>query len=393
MAPTEVLAEQHYLSVHGMLEELSVPDPATLSGSRPLRVVLLTNRTPAAERTRILEALAAGGVDIALGTHALLTEGVRFADLGAVVIDEQHRFGVEQRAALRAKGRDGEDGADPDLLVMTATPIPRTAAMVVFGDLDMTVVDELPAGRAPVATTWVRTPLEETEAWQRVRDEVAAGHRAFVVCPLVEGSERVEAKSATAEFERLAAEVLPGLGLGLLHGQMRSADKESVMARFRRGEVSVLVATTVIEVGVDVPEATVMVVESADRFGIAQLHQLRGRVGRSDLPAWCYLLGEDVTPDAGTRLAALEKSTDGFELADVDMELRGAGTILGTRQKGRSDLKLASLARRDRGLVDEARRVAVDLLADDPVLDRLPQLADETRLFLGEEEAGYLFKS
>ena len=393
MVPTEVLAEQHHLSVHGMLEELSVPDPGTLSGTRPLRVALLTNRTPGAERARTLEALSTGAVDLVVGTHALLTEGVRFADLGAVVIDEQHRFGVEQRAALRAKGREGGQGADPDLLVMTATPIPRTAAMVVFGDLDMTVIDELPAGRAPVTTTWVRTPLEEHEAWERVRAEAAAGHRAFVVCPLVDGSERVEAKSATAEFERLATEVLPGLELGLLHGQMKSADKEAVMARFRRGEVSVLVATTVIEVGVDVPEATVMVVESADRFGIAQLHQLRGRVGRSELPAWCYLLGDDVSPDAATRLAALEKSTDGFELADVDMELRGAGTILGTRQKGRSDLKLASLARKDRALVDEARQVAVDLLAEDPVLERLPQLADETRLFLGEEEAGYLFKS
>ena len=394
MAPTEVLAEQHHLSVHGLLEELTVPDPATLSGTRPLHVALLTNRTPAAERTRILGALATRGVDIVVGTHALLTEGVRFADLGAVVIDEQHRFGVEQRAALRAKGRDGEgEGADPDLLVMTATPIPRTAAMVVFGDLDMTVIDELPAGRAPVVTSWVRTPLEEEEAWQRVRAEVAAGHRAFVVCPLVEGSERVVAKSATEEFERLAAKVLPGLELGLLHGQMRSSDKEAVMARFRRGELGVLVATTVIEVGVDVSEATVMVVEDADRFGIAQLHQLRGRVGRSALPSWCYLLGEDVNPDAAQRLGALERSTDGFELADVDMDLRGAGTILGTRQKGRSDLKLASLKRRDRAAVEQARRVAEDLLRDDPLLERLPLLAEETRLFLGEEEAGYLFKS
>jgi ATP-dependent DNA helicase RecG len=201
------------------------------------------------------------------------------------------------------------------------------------------------------------------------------------------------AKSATEEYERLAHKVLPDLALGLLHGQMRSADKESVMAAFRRGELGVLVATTVIEVGVDVPDATVMVVEDADRFGIAQLHQLRGRVGRSDRPSWCYLLGEDVSPDAGKRLAALERSTDGFELADVDMELRGEGAILGTRQKGRSDLKLASLRRGDRPLVEEARRVAEDLLGDDPTLDRLPLLADETRLFLGEDEAGYLFKS
>jgi ATP-dependent DNA helicase RecG len=392
MAPTEVLAEQHHLSVREMLEGLTVADPATLSGERPLRVALLTNRTSGAERARILDELGTGAADIVIGTHALLTEGVRFARLGAVVIDEQHRFGVDQRAALRAKGRDG-GGADPDLLVMTATPIPRTAAMVVFGDLDMTVVDELPAGRSPVETTWVRTPLEEEGAWNRVRDQVAMGHRAFVVCPLVEGSERVAAKSATEEFERLAGKVLPELCLGLLHGQMRSADKESVMGRFRRGDIEVLVATTVIEVGVDVPEATVMVVEDADRFGIAQLHQLRGRVGRSGRASWCYLLGEDVTPDAATRLAALESSTDGFELADVDLELRGEGTILGTRQKGRSDLKLASLRKADRRAVEEARRVAEALLAADPVLAQLPQLADETRLFLGEDEAGYLFKS
>jgi ATP-dependent DNA helicase RecG len=392
MAPTEVLAEQHHLSVRAMLDGMSVADPATLSGERPLRVALLTNRTSGAERTRILDELGAGTADIVIGTHALLTEGVRFARLGAVVIDEQHRFGVDQRAALRAKGRAG-GGADPDLLVMTATPIPRTAAMVVFGDLDMTVIDELPAGRSPVETTWVRTPMEEEGAWIRVRDQVARGHRAFVVCPLVEGSERVAAKSATEEFERLAGKVLPELRLGLLHGQMRSADKESVMAGFRRGDIEVLVATTVIEVGVDVPEATVMVVEDADRFGIAQLHQLRGRVGRSGRGSWCYLLGEDVTPDAATRLTAVEASTDGFELADVDLGLRGEGTILGTRQKGRSDLKLASLRKADRPAVDEARRVAEALLGDDPVLASLPQLADETRLFLGEDEAGYLFKS
>ncbi len=392
MAPTEVLAEQHHLGVRELLADVVVPDTSTLTGERPPSVALLTNRTTAGERARILEDLATSRVDIVVGTHALLTEGVRFADLGAVVIDEQHRFGVEQRAALRDKGRDG-GGADPDLLVMTATPIPRTAAMVVFGDLDMTVIDELPAGRRPVTTTWVRSALEEQEAWNRVRDEVAAGHRGFVVCPLVEGSERVVAKSATEEFERLAAEVLPDLRLGLLHGQMKSAAKESVMTGFRRGDVDVLVATTVIEVGVDVPEATVMVVQDADRFGIAQLHQLRGRVGRSDLPSWCYLLGEDITPDAGTRLAALERTTDGFELADVDMELRGEGAILGTRQKGRSDLKLASLRKGDRPLVQEARTVAESLLGDDPLLARLPQLADETRLFLGEDEAGYLFKS
>jgi ATP-dependent DNA helicase RecG len=395
MAPTEVLAEQHFLGVRALLADLVVPDPGRLAGERPLAVALLTNRTPASERARLHEGLRSGAVDLVVGTHALITEEVRFSSLGVVVIDEQHRFGVEQRDALRVKGRDttSGEGADPDLLVMTATPIPRTAAMVVFGDLDVTELDELPAGREPVRTVWARTAVDEEAAWQLVRDEVAAGHRAYVVCPLVEGSERVQATSATEERERLESTVLSGLRIGLLHGQLKASEKEGVMDRFRRGELQVLVATTVIEVGVDVPEATVMVVRDAQRFGIAQLHQLRGRVGRSERPSWCYLLGEAASPEAATRLEALERSTDGFELADVDLELRGEGTILGTRQKGRSDLKLASLRRGDRPLVEAARRVAETLLADDPGLRAAPRLADEVRLFVGEDEAPFLLKS
>jgi len=393
MAPTEVLAEQHYLGVHQLLAGLTVPDPGRLGGERPLAVALLTNRTPAAERARLRGALADGQLDLVVGTHALLTEDVRFAALGAVVIDEQHRFGVEQRAALRAKGRQGDEGADPDLLVMTATPIPRTAAMVIFGDLDVTELDELPAGRTAVRTTWARTPGDQQKAWRRVREEVEAGHRGYVVCPLVEGSERVQAASATAELERLSGGELAGLRLGLLHGQLKAADKERVMAAFRTGEVQVLVATTVVEVGVDVPEATVMVVEDAERFGIAQLHQLRGRVGRADLASWCFLLSAADSPEAASRLQALERSTDGFELADVDLELRGEGTILGARQKGRSDLKLASLRRGDRPLVELARSVAEEILGDDPDLERHPDLADELELFLAEEEAAFLAKS
>jgi ATP-dependent DNA helicase RecG len=395
MAPTEVLAEQHFLGVRELLADLVVPDPERLGGSRPLAVALLTNRTPAGERAKLHEGLRSGSVDIVVGTHALLTDEVRFASLGVVVIDEQHRFGVEQRNTLRAKGRDVADGegADPDLLVMTATPIPRTAAMVFFGDLDVTELDELPAGRTPVRTEWARTPADEKAAWSRVRDEADAGHRVYVVCPLVEGSERVQAKSATEERSRLESTVLSGLRIGLLHGQLKAADKEGVMESFRRGEIQVLVATTVIEVGVDVPEATVMVVEDADRFGIAQLHQLRGRVGRSDRPSWCYLFSEASSPEAAMRLEALERSNDGFELAEVDLELRGEGSILGTRQKGRSDLKLASLRRGDRPLVEAARRVAESLLADDPALERAPHLADEVRLFVGEAEAAFLLKS
>jgi len=401
MAPTEVLAEQHAMAVRALVDGLTVPDGSRLGGERPVVVALLTNRTTAAERARLHTGLRGGDVDIVVGTHALLTDEVRFRSLGVVVIDEQHRFGVEQRAALREKGRraptgDGEprpaDGADPDLLVMTATPIPRTAAMILFGDLDMVVLDELPPGRTPVTTVWARTPLEEVAAWARVRDEVGAGNRAYVVCPLVEGSERVEARSAVEELTRLSARELAGVRLGLLHGQMPAADKESVMAAFRSGEVQVLVATTVVEVGVDVAQATVMVIEDAGHFGISQLHQLRGRVGRSNRPSWCYLLGEATTPGAVERLEALERTTDGFELAEIDLDLRGEGTILGARQKGRSDLKLAKL-RRDAELLKAARQVAEDVIGPGGDLVGHPLMEDEVRLFLDPEDEEFLFKS
>ncbi len=400
MVPTEVLAEQHSFALRALVDGLSVPDPNSLPGERPLSVALLTNRTGASDRSRLRQGLAAGNVDLVVGTHALLTDDVQFHSLGLVVIDEQHRFGVEQRAQLRDKGRGsavalagGPDAAaDPDLLVMTATPIPRTAAMVLFGDLDMVVLDELPPGRVPVETVWAATPGGEEEAWARVREEVGAGHRAFVVCPLVEGSERVQARSATDELARLGEGPLSGLALGLLHGQMPAAEKELAMGRFRDGTTPVLVATTVVEVGVDVPEATVMVVEDAGRFGIAQLHQLRGRVGRSHRRSWCYLLGEADTDDAAARLAGMVRTNDGFELAEIDLELRGEGTILGARQKGRSDLKLASV-RKDGDLLDAARRVAESVTGTDPELGLHPSLADELRLFLEPEEEAFLFKS
>ena len=393
MVPTEVLAEQHAVEVRRLVDGLVVADPTTLAGERPLRVALLTSRTGVAERTAIHEGLADGAVELIVGTHALLTDRVVFRSLGVAVIDEQHRFGVEQRAALRDKGRgaDGQ-GSDPDLLVMTATPIPRTAAMVVFGDLDMTVIDEMPPGRQPVATSWLRTPLEVEQAWSRVREQVGSGHRAFVVCPLVEGSDRIEAASATAEAERLAVDELAGLRVGLLHGQMKPADKEHAMEAFRAGDLDVMVTTTVIEVGVDIPDASVMVIEDADRFGIAQLHQLRGRVGRSGEPSWCFLLSNSGAPEATARLEAMEASTDGFVLADVDLELRGEGTILGARQKGRSDLKLARLLL-DRDLVVDARSLAIELVGSDPLLDSHRLLVDELRLFVDDDEAEFLFKS
>ncbi len=379
MVPTEVLAEQHAVAVRQLLGDLDV------------RIELLTSRVKGKARTQMLEDLAEGRISIVVGTHALLTQEVEFTSLGMVVIDEQHRFGVEQRATLRAKGEEG----DPDLLVMTATPIPRTAAMVIFGDLDLTVLDEMPPGRVAVTTTWLPDPADEHLAWEKVRAEVAAGHRAFVVCPLVGDSPRVEARSATEERTRLEAGELAGLRVGLLHGQMPPAAREEAMAQFRRGEVEVLVATTVIEVGVDVPEATVMVIESADRFGIAQLHQLRGRVGRGALPSWCFLLGaggEDGV--AGERLAAVGRTTDGFALAEDDLRLRGEGTLLGARQQGHSDLRLASLSDPDdRLLLLEARRVAEAIVDEDPQLGAHEALADEIRLFLSEDEGEYLFKS
>jgi len=386
MAPTEVLADQHHLGVAELLNGMTVPDPSTLLGSRPLLVALLTSRTTAGERRRIVDGLAEGTVDILIGTHALIQEGVEFASLGAVVIDEQHRFGVEQRAALREKNRDG---TVPDMLVMTATPIPRTAAMTVYGDLDVSVLDELPPGRIPIASSW---ESDESPVWEAVREEVQAGRQAYVVCPLIEESEALEVRSAEAVFADLAGGELAGLRLGLLHGRVGRAEKEETMRLFRSGAIDVLVATTVIEVGVDVANATVMVVLDAARFGIAQLHQLRGRVGRSDYPGRCFLVGGAPTAEAEERLRAIVRTTDGFELAEVDLDLRGEGTVMGERQKGRNDLRLASL-RRDREWVEAAREVALVLVGDAGGLMDYPDLADEVRLFLGEAEADYLMKS
>jgi ATP-dependent DNA helicase RecG len=398
MAPTEVLAEQHAASVRQLLGDLQVPAGETsLFDERPLRVELLTNRITGSDRKRILAGLANGEVDLVIGTHALIQEGVQFKSLGVVVIDEQHRFGVEQRAALREKA----NGTVPDMLVMTATPIPRTAAMTVYGDLDVSVLDELPPGRTPIVTRWAAGEAEQ-EAWDAVRAEVAAGRQAYVVCPLIAPSEtrseatteRLEVASAEETFERLSAGELRGLRLGLLHGRMSSADKDAVMSAFRARELDVLVATTVIEVGVDVPNATVMVVLDADRFGIAQLHQLRGRVGRGAHESQCWLI--TAPPEdgdgPGPRVEALVRSTDGFELAEIDLELRGEGTLMGAAQKGRSDLRLASL-RRDRELVRLARDAAFEIVDADPTLADHPDLLDELHLLITEEETEFLTRS
>ena len=383
MAPTEVLAEQHWLGISRLVADLRVADSATLSGERPVRVELLSNRTTAAQRRRLGADLAAGQVDIVIGTHALLYGELNFASLGLVVIDEQHRFGVEQRALLRGRGDD------PDVLVMTATPIPRTAAMLIYGDLDISELREMPPGRTPIATSVV-DPADE-EPWRRLREQVAKGRQAYVVCPLVEGSPRVEARSAVEEFERLALEELAGLRLGLLHGQMPPADKDDAMERFRRAETDVLVSTTVIEVGVDVPNATVMVILDANRFGLSQLHQLRGRVGRGGGESWCFLVAEATTPEGQARLDAMAASSDGFALAERDLEIRGSGEVFGERQAGFSDLKLGRIPR-DAAVVMAAREVAERVLDSDPRLERNSQLVEEVEDVLGSD-VEFLFKS
>ncbi|MEM7341297.1 MAG: ATP-dependent DNA helicase RecG [Actinomycetota bacterium] len=406
MAPTEVLAEQHHAGINALLADLTVTDADSLFAERPLRVELLTNRTTSGDRRRILNDLLTGAVDICIGTHALIQESVTFGSLGVVVIDEQHRFGVEQRAALRDRSYGD---ASPDVLVMTATPIPRTAAMTVYGDLDVSVLDELPPGRTPIVTRWVRASgtLDEpgpdadlvdhagaadmAEMWATIRAEIAEGRQAYVVCPLIDESDKMSVASAESTFDALVNGELEGLRLGLLHGRLGPADKDKTMELFRSGHLDVLVATTVIEVGVDVPNATVMVILDADRFGIAQLHQLRGRVGRGAHSSTCWLVGEATTDDGEARLEALVASTDGFELAEVDLDLRGEGTILGERQKGRNDLKLASL-RRDRPVVEAARTAAIEVLDADPQLSEHPELVDELELFLDEADAEFLLK-
>ena len=387
MAPTEVLAEQHALGIKKLTEGLMVEDTVSLLPERPVRVELLTNGVSTADRKRILAQTQSGEVDLLIGTHALIQDSVNFFDLGMVVIDEQHRFGVEQRAILRGKGRGDKE---PDVLVMTATPIPRTAAMTVYGDLDVSVLDELPPGRTPIVTKWAAGELEEGAMWESVRSEVAKGRQAYVVCPLIDMSDKIEARSATETYDELTSGELHGLSVGLLHGRMSSDEKDEVMSAFRAGDLSVLVATTVIEVGVDVPNATVMVILDAGRFGIAQLHQLRGRVGRGKHASTCWLAGEVTTPDGEARITALVESTDGFHLAEVDLDLRGEGTIMGERQKGQNDLRLASL-RRDKDTVALAREVAISLIDNnDPSLDAL---SEDNVIMLGQTDTEYLRKN
>jgi ATP-dependent DNA helicase RecG len=310
---------------------------------------------------------------VIVGTHALIQEGVRFARLGFAVVDEQHRFGVEQRDALRQKGYN------PHMLVMTATPIPRTLALTLYGDLDISTLDEMPAGRQQVITRW-RSGTRRAEAYRVIAEQVAEGRQAYVICPLIEESDTLEAKAAVREYERLRTQVFPDLRLGLVHGGLKSTEKEQAMRHFRDGELDVLVATAVVEVGVDVPNATVMVIEDADRFGLSQLHQFRGRVGRGQHQSYCYLLSQEAGATARERLSVMERTNDGFALADEDLRLRGPGDFFGTRQSGLPELKVAKLA--DTQLLAEARTHAEWLWSQDPYLKALEHAPLRERVFL-----------
>ncbi len=354
MAPTSILAEQHYRTFQNVL--------AGENGFLPSEQIrLLVGDTPEKEKEEIRAGLASGEIKIVIGTHALIEDPVTFADLQFVVVDEQHRFGVEQRAALRAKG------TNPHLLVMTATPIPRSLALTLYGDLDLTVLDELPPGRRPIPT-YVLTASERERAYSLIRSQVKSGHQAFIIYPLVEESEKSDLMAATQEHERLQKEIFPDLKLGLLHGRMRPDEKEAVMLAFRNRVYDILVSTTVVEVGVDVPNATVMLIEGAERFGLAQLHQLRGRVGRGEAQSYCLLIPHNEDAAENERLQAMVETNDGFVLAERDLQQRGPGEFLGTRQAGfASSLKMASLS--DIHLIEKARIQAQALFERDPNLE------------------------
>jgi len=348
MAPTEILAEQHLMTLSALLAPLGIP------------VALLTNAVRGKARDGLLAATALGEIGCVVGTHALVQEGVRFRRLGLVVVDEQHRFGVAQRATLRGKGDR------PDVLVMTATPIPRTLALTLYGDLDVSVLDELPPGRKPIVTV-ARPEAKRRQIYDFLSAEIAAGRQVYVVCPLVEESEVSDLRAATEMALRLQQDVFPEFTVGLLHGRMSFGDKERVMREFTAGRLQLLVSTTVIEVGIDVPNASVMLVEHAERFGLSQLHQLRGRVGRGPWKSYCILLSRAASVDARRRIAAMTETNDGFRIAEVDLSVRGPGEFFGTRQSGLPEFRVADLIR-DGAVLEEARQDAAAVVARDPRL-------------------------
>jgi ATP-dependent DNA helicase RecG len=411
MAPTEVLAGQHARSVAALLEGVGAVDhlgrrptskvadgqgsllepvdgPASGSTEDAVTYALLTSAVTGKDRESILAGVADGTVDLVIGTHALVQEAVSFHDLSLAVVDEQHRFGLHQRMALKGKG----DG-NVDVLIMTATPIPRTLALTYYGDLDVVVLDEMPKGRQPIGTAAARSEAERGAAYDLVRREVHAGRQAFVVCAAIDEGNRNQVRAAEAEAERLATGVFPDLQVELLHGRMRPKEKERVMEDFRSGRAQVLISTTVIEVGVDIPNATVMLIENAERFGLAQLHQLRGRIGRGEHVSDCVLFdeSEETNLEARARIEAMTRTTDGFELADEDLRLRGEGTLFDTRQSGMPDLKLARLSE-DLDLVKRARARAFEVIERDPRLEDHPRLLDELRDRF-EDSIGWLFRA
>lgn len=374
MAPTEILAEQHYLNLRRIFEPLGV------------QVVLVTGSQTKKERESTLGMLQMGLARIAVGTHALIEETVIFQDLSLVITDEQHRFGVKQRAKLQNKG------ATPDTLVMTATPIPRTLALTVFGDLDVSIIDQLPPGRKPVGTFWRTEQLRKQVYDHLVNKEVAEGRQGYVICPLVEESDKLQAQAATEWYEKLQQDY-PHCRFGLLHGRMKPDEKESAMEAFRKNEIQVLVSTTVVEVGVDVPNASMIIIEGADRFGLSQLHQLRGRVGRGKAQSYCVLVSDAKNEEARERMMTMQKHTDGFSLSEKDLEMRGAGQFFGTRQHGLSDFKVANPIK-DLTILERAREEARALVKADPQLREsdVAQLREAVKSRLGDE-FGYIFVS
>jgi ATP-dependent DNA helicase RecG len=362
MVPTEILAEQHYRTVSELLA-----DAGAWGLGRPVSVVLLTGSVGRMERKELYGALASGQADIVVGTHALIQRHVTFNDLALVIVDEQHRFGVAQRGVLRSKGDS------PHILVMSATPIPRSLALTIYGDLDISIIDELPPGRQQIETRWL-VPRERERAYAFLRTQIERGRQAFILYPLIEESNKVEARAAVEEYERLRQEIFPDLRLGLLHGRMKGKEKDAIMTQFRQGEMDILVSTSVVEVGIDVPNATVMLVEGADRFGLAQLHQFRGRVGRGEHRSYCLLLSDAASPDdpqtkaTWERLRAIEETQDGFVLAEKDLELRGPGDFFGVRQSGLPELRLASLS--NVRVLEQARTEAQTIFQEDPTLSR-----------------------
>ena len=353
MAPTELLAEQHFKNLSSLFTSLYEKGVTT-----PVQIRLLTGSVTTADKKTVYSGLSDGSIQIAIGTHALIQEGVIFQKLGMVVIDEQHRFGVEQRKALRSKGQE----ANPHTLVMTATPIPRTLALTMYGDLDNTVLDEMPPGRQPIETHWF-TPAERERAYSFVRQQVDQGRQAFIICPLVEESEKIEAKAAVEEYERLQRDVFAKYKIGLLHGRLKADAKDKVMTQFASGELQILVSTSVVEVGIDVPNATVMMIEGANRFGLSQLHQFRGRVGRGQYRSFCLLIADASESISDERLMAIVNTQDGFKLAEKDLELRGPGEFFGTRQSGEPELKLVNI--RDSDLLASAREQAEKVYKSD----------------------------